>query len=323
MDRAMEVGKGVHRLAAPLGDRDDCLYLLWGEDAALLVDTGIDGSVADTLVPHLEREELDPSHLRWVVNTHCDFDHVGGNAAVRDLAPHAVICCHELDRPLVEDVEALITRRYGEFAADHGIDESPETQDAIRGMTGTTPVDVGLAGGEVFRLGADWHVEVLHTPGHSSGHVSVHDPRSQSVIVGDAVLGDTLLTRDGAPAFPPTYRDVDTYLASIRRLEGLRVETLLTAHYPVYRRAAAVDFLAGSRAFVDEVDRALRDALSTGEPRTMRALVDELAPRLGSWSDAARDALVYPFTGHLERLERLGAVARIASGTGVAYRWQR
>jgi len=38
-----EVAHGIHRVEAPLGDRYVCLYLLAGEEAALLVDTGLDG----------------------------------------------------------------------------------------------------------------------------------------------------------------------------------------------------------------------------------------------------------------------------------------
>src|SRR5438477_452809 len=94
------------------------------------------------------------------------------------------------------------------------------------------------------------------TAGGIIDHLDVHDPRSGSVVIGDAVLGEAVPLSGGEPAFPPTYRHVDAYLASIGLLRRLAPRALLPAHYPVYRDAAAQEFLAGSRRYAERVDRA-------------------------------------------------------------------
>ena len=318
----MEVAPGLHRVEAPLGERIVCLYLLLGDDHVLLVDTGLDATPREHLVPYLESLGVETRRNRYVLNTHADFDHTGGNASLRELAPHAIFMSHELDRPMIESIDRMIAERYGEFAADHGIDESEDAKAWIRANARDVRVDVALAGGERIHLGAGWYVDILHTPGHSRGHVSVHDPRSRSIVIADAALWNTIATKEGAPAFPPTYRYVDTYLASIQRLQGMPVDNLLTSHYPVHTGPQAAEFLAVSRSFVDAVEAALREELRVADkPVTMRDLIGVLGPRLGHWPQEADVFLVYPLQGHLERLLAYGLVAVNGRNGQVGWRW--
>jgi len=119
------------------------------------------------------------------------------------------------------------------------------------------------------------------------------------------VLGDAVPHADGRPAFPPTYRYVDSYLASIGRCESLRPELLLTAHYPTMDADAAGDFLARSRAFVEKTDAVVLGELDTAGAGglSLRELLTKANPRLGSWpAEGTEVALAFPVVGHLERL---------------------
>lgn len=303
----MEIAQGIHRIEAPLGDRFNALYLLVGSEASMLVDTGLAPDAEGTLLPYLERIGHAPERIRYALNTHSDFDHMGGNGALRKAIPSVVLMCGELDRPMIEDLERMIERRYGEFAADHGIDDTDETKSFIREAAASVPIDIGLTGGERFHLGDGWRPQVLLTAGHSWGSISVWDERSRAVIVGDAVLWNAVLLANGAPAFPPTYRYLSTYLATVARLEGLSVEWLLTSHYPVQRGPQAAEFLAETRAYTERVDAALIAELEQG-PRTLRELTESLGASLGGWPDSASSYLCYPFLGHLERLSEFGRV---------------
>jgi glyoxylase-like metal-dependent hydrolase (beta-lactamase superfamily II) len=319
----VEVASGIHRIEAPFGDRVVCTYLFVGEERALLVDTGIDAHPREYLLPYLETHAIPPEKIHYVLISHADMDHMGGNAAARDLLPRALFTCHELDRPLIESIDRMIAERYGEFAADHGIADGEELKEWYRANAHGVPTALTLTGGETIRLGPGWDVAVLHTPGHSRGHVSVHDPRSHAVVIADAALWNAVLKRDGAPAFPPTYRYVDTYLASIQRLQGMPIETLLTSHYPVYRGPLVAEFLGESRAFVDRVEAALRDELrQSAVPPTTRELIAALSPRLGTWPASAAPSLAFPLMGHLERLHQFGLVTTSRRDGYLSWRWQ-
>lgn len=305
----MEVAPGIHRIEAPLGDRFVATYLLVGADHALLIDSGMDDTPRTYIAPYLDQIGLPFTNLRYVLTSHADFDHSAGNRSLQELAPHLLFLCHTLDQSMIADLEVMIRERYGEFAADHGIDESDESKAHIRSSARHVPVDLALQGGETIRLGPDWAVQVLHTPGHSRGHLSVYDPRSQSLIICDAALGNAVLRKDGKPAFPPTYRYVESYTATIQHFQAMNVATLLTSHYPIYRGGAVAEFLAESRRYVERVDQTLLAALATvSTPPTMRELCTSLGPQLGEWPDAASIYLVNPLQGHLERLIQYGVV---------------
>jgi glyoxylase-like metal-dependent hydrolase (beta-lactamase superfamily II) len=316
----MEVAEGIHRIETPLGERVNCVFLFAGTRAALLFDTAITRAVTAHVVPYLRRTGVDPARIRYVINSHCDWDHHGGNGAVRDFVPAAALCCHEIDRPLIEDADLLFASRYDELAAD-GITEPAQTRPFVAANTRQVPMDLGLSGGERFCLGSGWSVDLLHTPGHSRGHVSIYDPRSRSAVVGDAVLGSAVPLADGRPAFPPTYRYLDTYLATIQRLQGIAPDRLLTAHYPVFTGSEVAEFLGETRVFTDRVEGALRRELAVG-PLTMLALTERLGPLLGQWPAEANQFLSQPLLGHLERLERYRLIRRSRKDGQTAYLWQ-
>ncbi|WP_150307801.1 MBL fold metallo-hydrolase [Planctomonas psychrotolerans] len=304
----MELRPGLHRIQAPLGDRFVALYLLEGPSGALLFDTGVAESVTDTLLPYLRDIDFDLARLRWVVSSHCDFDHTGGNAALLAAVPSIELLAGELDVPLAEDLEVLITRRYGEFRDADGFDDAPETTAYIREAAAVAPITRALRGGEEFDLG-DRVIRVLHTPGHSDGHVALWDASRSALVIGDATLGETVPTASGDPAFPPTYRDTDPYLASIEAFRALDADLLLTAHYPVYEGAEVNRFLDTSAAYTERLDTAIEATLrEAGTALTTLDLIRRIAADVGAWSPAAADYLIFPVTGNLERMVARGLV---------------
>ncbi|MCR1784021.1 MBL fold metallo-hydrolase [Nocardioides carbamazepini] len=318
----MEISPGIHRIEAPLGERYVALYLIIGDASSMLVDTGLDESVAGSLLPYLRSIGHAPERLAYVVNTHGDFDHVGGNAALRVAAPDAKLLVGRGDVHLVENVETMIAQRYGEFAAPHGFDEPDDTKTFIRSVTRTTTVDLPVDGGETFDLGGRT-VQVLHVPGHSDGHLAVHDLTTNTLMIGDAVLSDSVLTADQHPAFPPTYRKVPDYRATIGTLTGLRPAILATAHYPLHDLTSGAEFLAGSLAYADRVDAVVGDIVTgASAPLTLMDIVRASHPRLGPWDPVSAQYLVYPVLGHLEDLESRGVVTRQVPSTG-HHTWTR
>lgn len=306
----MAAANGIHRIDTDFYGRTNSLYLLEGESKAALVDTGVGSTPGEYLAPYL-KEHAPKVSIDYVLNTHADLDHVGGNKAVAEMFPNSVQMCHELDREWIDNFDRLIDERYDEYA-EFGMAEAPETKDFLRSIVGAKATDSALKGGEQLKLAPDWSVEVLHAPGHSHGHISLWDSRSKSLIIGDAVLSDGLYMTDGGPAFPPTYRYVDSYVATIDRFIAMAPEHLLSSHYPSMSGADAMAFLQGSRDYVDRTDAAVRSALSASTvPMSLRALIEATSPSLGPWGPDAALSLKFPLLGHLERLIDSGAVVKV------------
>lgn len=83
---------------------------------------------------------------------------------------------------------------------------------------------------------------VVATPGHTPGHVSVHDPATGLLVAGDALNGtDGSDVRGPNPDFSS---DMDTARASVGVLAGLDVTTVLFGHGEPYEGDDAADRIA-------------------------------------------------------------------------------
>jgi len=314
-----ELAPGLHRIEAPLGERFVACYVISGDDSALLYDSGVDATPAASIVPYCESVGIDLERLRWVVISHCDVDHMGGDAAIKELLPGASLVAHAADQPLIEDVDRIIEERYREFRDDHGIDLDPAMTEWCRDVARAAPLDSAIDGPTHIDLG-NRSVEVMHTPGHSEGSIALWDPVSSAALTSDAVLGESLHLADGRPAFPPTYRRPTPYLASISQVRSRRPELLLTAHEPAFRGDQAIGFLERSRRFAERLGQLAFERLElANEPQSTRQLIDLLAPLVGDWDPGAWMFLANGLVGHLEELTAAGFVEAIG---GPPTRWQ-
>jgi len=315
-----EVAPGIYRIESILGPRPFAQYLL-REERSLLVDTGIATTPDEVILTSFQELGLDPADLNYVLISHADVDHFGGNATVRAAAPRAIFCAHLADCDWIGDRERILRERYGWYAA-HGpdADYDTDTKDWLRNALGPdVPVDLHLVGGEVFRLGPRLSVEVLHLPGHSLGHIGLWDPSSRSAIITDATLGAGLLNNEGEVIHPPPYILLEEYEATVRRLQRLAPERLLTAHYAVMEGAEANRFLDESLAFVARARSAIEAAIEESDEVTMSGLLTTLNPILGPFTSMANE-LGGPIRTHLQELVANGRIEEIADRQPPAWR---
>jgi glyoxylase-like metal-dependent hydrolase (beta-lactamase superfamily II) len=315
-----EVASGIYRIESILGPRPFAQYLL-RDERSLLVDTGIVSTPDEVILPAFQELGLDPGDLDYILITHADVDHFVGNAAIRGAAPRTIVCAHVADCDWIGDRERILRERYGWYAA-HGpdADYDADTKDWLRNALGPdVPVDLHLVGGEVFRLGPRLSVEVLHLPGHSLGHIGLWDPTSRSAIITDAVLGAGLLNNEGQVIHPPPYMLLEEYEATIRRLQRLAPERLLTAHYAVMAGAQVDRFLGESLAFVVRARSAIDEAIEEAQEVTIAGLLTALNPVLGPFTSMANE-LGGPIRAHLQELVASGRLEAIADRQPPAWR---
>src|SRR5690606_22986714 len=128
--------------------------------------------------------------------------------------------------------DKILQERY--FAYEQfGVFHDDETKEWFINSTEASRIDMQVTGGEVLRLGTDRYVDIIHTPGHSSGHLSIYDRKNKAAIVIDAILWKGLFDREGNIISPPPYYSVEPYLKSIDNVLDLDIDVLLTGHYDV------------------------------------------------------------------------------------------
>ena len=182
------------------------MVLLRGE-RPMLVDTGFRSDLPAT--EKLLREAgVPPEDLSLIVNTHYHSDHVGGNSGLQ--SRYGIpIAAHRWDADIVN-------HRDREVSSAEWLDQPVE------------PYEVNLPlseGGEIEA--GDTVLQVIHTPGHTLGHISLYAPDEQILILGDAVHGDDVAWinpfREGAGALQRTLETLD-------RLVDLPVSLAYSGH---------------------------------------------------------------------------------------------
>jgi glyoxylase-like metal-dependent hydrolase (beta-lactamase superfamily II) len=297
-----EINDRTWRIASLIGPRNLFQYVIADETGdAVLIDAGTSATPREAILPALGRIGVAPERVRFVVVTHPDLDHQGGLAALVEALPNARAACGFADRGLVANPERLVTDRYGAYEREHGVGYSPAEKRWMRALYGApVTVDVSFAGGETLELG-DRRLDVLHAPGHSAGHLIVHERESGMLFSSDAVHWRMCPAADGSPALPPTYEEVDPYLETIALVEELEPAELHTGHWPARTGADVRRFCAESREFVAALDTVLEERLAS--PSTLRDLCEHADKLLGPFG-ADPVNLMFAVHGHLRRLLR-------------------
>jgi hydroxyacylglutathione hydrolase len=183
---------------------------------AVVIDPGDD---IERVKEILERHRLKPA---LIVATHAHIDHVGGIEKLKR-ATGAAVLMHAADLPLYENLAAQ--------AAWLGM-EPPKAVE----------VDQFLKEGDRLRAGG-LELEVLHTPGHSPGSVSLYLPGKHSRIFS----GDTL--------FQSSIGRTDLWGGSFEEIMRSIRETLLafpdeTPVFPGHGPATTIGAERGSNPFL-------------------------------------------------------------------------
>lgn len=177
--------------------------LVRGREAAL-VDCGF-GSRVEEIGRVLRAAGTGWGRVRHVLITHSHPDHVGGFVDITAAAPRAALYAGKAE------MDALLPAVWS-------------------GRSQRWPVRPVTDGQEVFGL------EVVHTPGHTAGHIAIFDNDSRVLLAGDA-LNSTI---DGLTGPMQEYTpDMRTAEESVRKLAALEPRTILVGHGPPIVRDAA------------------------------------------------------------------------------------
>jgi glyoxylase-like metal-dependent hydrolase (beta-lactamase superfamily II) len=184
---------------------DSNIYLI-DDEIPTLVDAGT-GMRFEAVKREIKKVGFDPSDIELLINTHCHFDHAGGDDDFVGTSG-CKVAIHELEAQLLESGDEAVS-----CAAMFGKKLRP------------VKVAHKLREGDVLELG-ELTLKVLHTPGHTVGGISLHDPVKRILFSGDTVFCGGIGRTD-----LPT-GDVGALIQSLKRLAWLRVEKLCPGHGP-------------------------------------------------------------------------------------------
>lgn len=142
--------------------------LMMGEDGAVLVDTGHRQEVAETQ-RLLTAAGIDPTSIHLIVNTHCHWDHCGGNKAIQALSGAKV---------MMSEQTADLFQRHNRRAM---------WLDYFGAEMEMLTADTTLNDGDEIEL-AGMPFQVMAAPGHAPDAIALFQPAHRLLICADALL---------------------------------------------------------------------------------------------------------------------------------------
>jgi glyoxylase-like metal-dependent hydrolase (beta-lactamase superfamily II) len=300
---------GVHLidLGTAGGAEVNGAYVVAAREPAL-IETGPAADLPK-LLDGLDRVGIGPGDLAHVVVSHVHLDHAGAAGHVVRRFPSASIWVHERGAPHLADPARLVAstaRTFGEERMRRLFDEPlavpSERLHAVRD-------------GDVVELG-DRSLEIIHTPGHASHHISILDPDRGAVFTGEAIGCHLPWADCYRPALPPPEVDIDAALASIARIREMDPEVLLTSHFGPVPAAEGCERAAERiRSWADTA----RDVLEEDPEANVDLVAERL--RLRAEEDFLTDAGRAPTEEDIAAYDVLGSIG--TNARGLARYWRK
>ncbi len=199
------------------------IYLIV-EDKLTLIDTGFRGS-AKRIEGFIRSLGRSPKEIDLIILTHHHPDHIGSLPELKEIT-QARVAIHEADllpdeqQPTIKLIKKLLL-----------FPPLSPLKPALSPQLGE--VEIKLQGGEVFEvLGG---LEVIPTPGHTPGSISLWAPKKKLLFVGDAINNRYSALRPPPKSVSSNQQQA---IKSIESLIKLDFSILLCGHGKVVREGA-------------------------------------------------------------------------------------
>lgn len=176
---------------------------------SILIDTGFGSDVLET-EQLIQSAGVVPGDLQLIVNTHYHSDHVGGNHYLQK--KYGVpIAAHKWDAHLINACDH-------EACSADWLDQPVEPYRVNQSLIDHDVIDTGSR-----------TLQVLHTPGHTLGHISLYDSKEEILMSGDLFhrndVGWLNIFREGVSSIHRTIESLD-------RLANLPIRRAYSGHGP-------------------------------------------------------------------------------------------
>jgi glyoxylase-like metal-dependent hydrolase (beta-lactamase superfamily II) len=235
----MQIANGIFMIELPVTvmGRTDVIHptLMCDKDGAILIDTGFPG-VFPLICSAMEQHDVSFHKLNTIIITHQDIDHIGSLPTfINETVNKMDVLASEIEKSYIQGEKMLI--KITPEAIDQAVnslpaDVSPEWRKAFRNALENPPrgqVNHILEDGQ--QLPKCGGIIVIHTPGHTPGHLSLYHIPSKTLIAADA-----LVVSDGQLLGPvPEYAvNYELAMQSLQKFTRFDIKSVICYHGGLY-----------------------------------------------------------------------------------------
>lgn len=195
------------------------------EHKAYLIDCGYEETVNE-FVQALSEFNINLNQLSGIFISHDDIDHLGGLHAFKKLNPNLKVFCSAIEEPSV--CGNIKSERL--MQAESTLDFIPENHKAwaihfIKSLQNIKRCTVNHTYNDGDEFEKD--VFVIHTPGHTKGHVSLFVKNENTLIANDALV----IENDEFEIANPNYTlDMTSAVKSVEKIVQLNPAKIICYH---------------------------------------------------------------------------------------------
>ncbi|GHU75543.1 hydrolase [Clostridia bacterium] len=182
----MRIAKNIEMLEIKANNGVIYPILAWDEHNLVLIDAGFPGQI-DLITAGITKAGRPAKDITAIILTHQDIDHIGCVRELLELAPNAQVMAHIDEAPYINGEKtpiklAALSARYDDLPDDMKI-----MHDKLKAgfANRRIKIDKFLQDGEILPI-CDG-IEIIHTPGHTHGHICLLFRESGVLVGGDAV----------------------------------------------------------------------------------------------------------------------------------------
>lgn len=220
----MRINKGLAMLELKVQGFGLNPTLIWDDELAILIDTGMPGQLEQI---QLAMSEVGVSFdkLKGVILTHQDLDHIGSLPEILTQSNNDIeVYAHVFDKPYIEGTLPLIKTDPNRMSKEEWASLPEQMQFLYKNPPKSKVHKILEDGQELSYCGG---IQVIFTPGHAPGHISLYLKQSKTLVAGDAMV-----VVDGVLRGPiqQTTLDMKTAIDSLEKFLDLDVETVICYH---------------------------------------------------------------------------------------------
>ena len=205
--------------------------ILTDENEMILVDCGYPNFL-NLIKDAAKSNGIDISRLTKIIITHHDYDHMGALAEFKREYPNIKVLSSVDDEKYISGKEKSLRLQQAEkIYEDLPEAEKENARNFHQMLEAIEAVDVDECLKDKDSFPWCGGIEIISTPGHMPGHISIYAKESKTLIAGDALVVENNKLSIANPQYT---LDMDEAKKSIKKLFNYEIDRIICYHGGIY-----------------------------------------------------------------------------------------